>query len=120
MSGRGARVAPPRGEGEYDVRFADSTAEKGWEELCQQAVSNTIEAWYTMRTDPSPAVQTGRHHRLKAKFAEREYKGKTYPQWQIEVTSGARLWYLFDEARNTCWITHAGMGHPKKTEKFQK
>jgi hypothetical protein len=109
-------VAPPPGDGDFDVRHVDGTVEKGWEELGRQAATNTIAAWHTMRTNPNPAVQTGRHHRLKYKLAEGKYKGKTYPQWQIEVTSGARVWYLYDEDRRTCWVTHAGPGHPRKTD----
>lgn len=69
-----------------------------------------------MRSNPNPAVTTPRHHRLKGTRKNGTYKGQTYPQWQIEVTGAARIWYLLDEARRTCWINHAGTGHPKATE----
>ena len=48
-SKRGERAAPPPGEGEYDVRFADNDASKGWEDLCCQAATNLLAAWRIMR-----------------------------------------------------------------------
>jgi hypothetical protein len=113
---RGERAAPPPGEGEYDVRFADNDASKGWEDLCSQAATNLLAAWRLMRSNPNPAVTTQRHHRLKGTQKIATYKGKLYPQWQIEVTGGGRIWYLLDEERRTCWITYAGTGHPKATD----
>lgn len=50
---RGDRAAPPPGEDEWDVRFANGEAAKGWEQLSTQAASNTRAAWYLMRTDPA-------------------------------------------------------------------
>lgn len=37
-------------------------------------------------------------------------------QWQYEVTSGGRIWYLVDIDNRTLWLRHAGTGHPKDTE----
>jgi hypothetical protein len=37
-------------------------------------------------------------------------------QWQIEVTSAGRVWYLLDDDTCTVWVMHAGPGHPKATE----
>jgi hypothetical protein len=64
--GRGDRTAPPAPEGHWEVRFADAASAKGWENLAQQARENTYRAWLTMRTHPKPAIETPRHHRLKA------------------------------------------------------
>nr|WP_243876050.1 hypothetical protein [Streptomyces sp. 846.5] len=69
-----------------------------------------------MRTNPGPTVQTPRHSRLKYKLADGTYKGRSCPQWQIEVTGGGRIWYLLDVDRKTCWINYAGVGHPKATD----
>lgn len=117
MSGkRGERVAPPAGAGQYEVKYGCNEAGKGWEDLCQQAPTNALAAWEIMRTNPNPAVQTPRHGRLRHTLATGTYKGETYPQWQIEVTGGGRVWYLFDAKRKTCWIARATTGHPKETE----
>ncbi len=34
-----------------------------------------------------------------------------------EVTGGGRIWYLLDTARDTCWITFAGTGHRRATDR---
>jgi hypothetical protein len=113
---RGERAAPPPGSNEFDVRFSCNEAGKGWDDLIQQAPANLLAAWREMRASPAPAVQTARHHRLRHTLASDSYKGQVYPQWQIEVTGGGRIWYLFDEERRTCWIHYAGTGHPKATD----
>jgi hypothetical protein len=111
-AGRGDRAAPPAPDGHWEARFADAAAAKGWDGLAQQARENTYRAWVTMRTDPRPAVETPRHHRLNG-----IHRGQTCEQWQIEVTGGGRVWYLLDTLRNTCWITFAGTGHPRATDR---
>ncbi|KUF19725.1 hypothetical protein AT728_05060 [Streptomyces silvensis] len=40
---RGHRAAPPAPEGQWEVRFSDAAAAKGWEDLCQQ--HRTCEQW---------------------------------------------------------------------------
>ncbi|MEU1281050.1 hypothetical protein [Streptomyces sp. NPDC005805] len=119
MSGRPRRPrrAPPAPAGQWEVRFSDAAAAKGWESLAQQARENTYKAWVVIRTDPRPRTETPRHHRLKGGLAHVMYRGQTCEQWQIEVTSGGRVWYLVDTARETCWITFAGAGHPRATDR---
>jgi hypothetical protein len=113
---RGDRVAPPPGPGDWDVRFKDSDAAKGWEELCRQAPGNTVEAWTTMRRNPAPPTDAPRHHRLYRGLATRVVKGRVLDHWQIEVTGAGRIWYLVDRETATIWIDYAGPGHPKATD----
>ncbi|WP_220277047.1 hypothetical protein [Streptomyces himalayensis] len=70
-----------------------------------------------MRTDPRPLNETPRHHRLKGTLAHGRYRGQVCEQWQLEVTGGGRIWYLADIERRTCWITYAGTGHPRATDR---
>ncbi|WP_323135505.1 hypothetical protein [Streptomyces beihaiensis] len=56
-----------------------------------------------MRSDPAPATRTERH--------------QTMDRWQIEATSGGRIWYLLDVERHTAWIDLASTGHPKATDR---
>ncbi|GAB7109134.1 hypothetical protein JCM4814A_74480 [Streptomyces phaeofaciens JCM 4814] len=56
-AGRGDRAAPPVPEGQWEVRFADAAAAKGWDNLAQQARENTYRAWTVMRTDPGPPAR---------------------------------------------------------------
>lgn len=115
--GKGDPVPLPPDKGEYHIKFDNRSAAVGWQQLSTQAKGNTREAWLTMRTDPAPAVSTPRHHRLHDDLAYGKRGGKSYPQWQLEVTSGGRVWYLFDQERETCWVVHAGTGHPNATDK---
>jgi hypothetical protein len=113
---RGDRAAPPPGAGDWDIRFTDNEAANGWEELCRQAPGNTLAAWTIMRKNPTPPVQSPRHHRLKAALATGLHKGRILDRWQIEVTGAGRIWYLVDSEGATIWIDVARPGHPKATE----
>jgi hypothetical protein len=109
-------VAPPPGRGDWDVRFADNEAARGWDELCQQAPGNTLDAWATMRRNPAPPMSSPRQQRLKRDLATRTLKGQALDHWQLEVTGAGRVWYLVDHESHTVWIDHAGPGHPKATD----
>jgi mRNA-degrading endonuclease RelE of RelBE toxin-antitoxin system len=112
---RGDRVAPPAAPGAWELRFASNEAVKGWDALCQHAPGNTYSAWQDMRTNPRPPVDS-RHARLRGDYGTKLIHGRALEQWQIEVTSGARIWYAIDDDRRTVWITHAATRHPKATE----
>ncbi len=114
---RGDRVGPPGWGTEWDVRFLNGEAAKGWEELCCQAPGNTLQAWQVMRHDPLPSGRNPRHHPMHDHLAEGKVKGRTLPRWQIEVTGAGRIWYLADEDRRTVWVEYAGPGHPKATDR---
>jgi hypothetical protein len=113
---RGDRAAPPPARQEYTLRFENNDAAAGWEILCKQAPGATRSAWLALTTTPRPVTPTHRHHRLKLDLATVRRKGQPLEQWQYEVTGGGRIWYLVDDERRTCWITYAGLGHPKATD----
>ena len=113
---RGDRVAPPGGRTHWEIRFLETDAARGWEDLCQQAPDNTLVAWETMRRMPTPLAFSSRHHRLRRQLATGAVKGRVLGHWQIEVTGAGRVWYLVDEENRTVWIDYAGPGHPKPTE----
>ena len=110
---RKERVAPPPGPAEWDVRFGNNEAVRGWEELCSQAATNTRRAWEQLRTQPRAVPSTPRQHRLKGELGTNH----GYEQWQIEVTGAGRIWYWIDDDKRIVWVVvHAGTGHPKATE----
>lgn len=113
---RGERVVPPVKPGNWDVRYANSGAVKGWEELARTAPANTWEAWVILAEQPVTPVNPARQHRLKAEFATAVVQGRTLEQWQYEVTAGGRVWYCPDAERRIVWVTHAGTGHPRATD----
>ncbi|MCP2324623.1 hypothetical protein HDA40_003130 [Hamadaea flava] len=107
---RGDRAAPPATRDEYTIRFATNDAAKGWEELCRQAASNARTAYEAMRDDPCPRPETERQHRLRFDLGWAVHDGRRLEQWQYEVTSGGRVWYVVDQDTRTCWLKHAGPG----------
>jgi hypothetical protein len=113
---RGDRVAPPPAPDEWEIVFGTNDAAKGWDELCAQAPGNTLKAWQTMRTAPSPPIVTTRHHQLKGLLSTGTQGGRALPQWQIEVTSGGRIWYLVDAEARKVFVMYASTRHPKRTD----
>ncbi|MFF0157832.1 hypothetical protein ACFYRY_09895 [Streptomyces sp. NPDC005263] len=111
MPARSVAVRTPQ------VRFADAASAKGWDSLAQQARENTYRAWTTMRTDPGPVNETPGTTGSRAAWRTAPTADRPCEQWQIEVTGGGRIWYLLDTARDTCWITFAGTGHPRATDR---
>lgn len=111
---RGERVAPPAAEGEWEIVYGNNDAAKGWEELCRAAPGNTRAAWQDMRS--RPRMRDHRHGQLRGMLATGQLGGRRMDRWQIEVTGGARVWYLIDDERRMVWLVHAGTGHPKATE----
>jgi hypothetical protein len=113
---RGDRAAPPAVAGEYELRFAESAAADGWEQLARQVPTNLRRAYDALRADPRSKANPERHHRLKGSLATVQWKGQALERWQYEVTGGGRIWYLIDDDRRTVWLTYAGAGHPRATE----
>jgi mRNA-degrading endonuclease RelE of RelBE toxin-antitoxin system len=103
---RKERVAPPAVAGEWDVRFGETAAAKGWDELCQRAAGNTRAAYEQMRFQPRPP-EDSRHKRLRGSLGTRKLDSRELEQWQIEVMGGARIWYLVDDDKHTVWVVHA-------------
>lgn len=106
------RVAPPAQPGSWLLRYGTTEAAKGWEELVRQASSNSWEAYEAIRTDPMPFPPTRRQHRLKGSLGTVD----GLEQWQYEVTSGGRVWYVVDPEQKTVWIRYASTQHPKATD----
>lgn len=113
---RGDRAAPPPVGEEFDIRFANNEAARGWDQLARQAQANLRRAFEAIRAAPRSTTNVDRHHRLKGTLGTGTWKGVEYERWQYEVTGGGRIWYLIDDARRTAWVTYAGTGHPKETD----
>jgi hypothetical protein len=92
--------------------------DQGLGDLIAGAPENTRRTWNVMRTQPGPGPgkPNDRHKQLKGSLATRNHKGKELPLWQIEVTSGGRIWYLLDVDNHTVWVQYASSKHPKITE----
>ncbi|GCE39003.1 hypothetical protein Rhow_002527 [Rhodococcus wratislaviensis] len=73
-------------------------------------------AYEKMRRRAVAQESTTRHPQLKGKLATGVHNGVEMEQWQYEVTSGGRVWYVVDVEHRTLWLKLAGTGHPKQTE----
>jgi hypothetical protein len=114
---RGDRVAPPRVGEEYDIRFDNADSAKGWDELARTVPANLRRAFDAIRDDPRPIPSNERQHKLHGSLSTVSRRGSALEQWQFEVTAGGRIWYLIDDTTRTVWITYAGTGHPKATDR---
>ena len=114
MPKRRERVAPPPSAHGWDLRYANSGAVKGWEQICAAAPANTRTAWERITNDPRR--RDHRQHPLRGSLGRRSVNGTEMEQWQYEVTAGGRIWYCIEDKTKTVWITDAHVGHPKATE----
>ncbi|MEV0682874.1 hypothetical protein AB0I35_03310 [Nocardia sp. NPDC050378] len=111
---RGDEIRRPTG---WVVRVVDLRAAKGWGQLVSQAPSSADRAWVAITSDPRCRDDPTRQHPLKYDLSRVKVDGVVCEQWQFEVTGGGRIWYAVDDERQTLWITHAGTGHPKQTDR---
>ncbi|MEO3854992.1 hypothetical protein ABGB08_08795 [Acrocarpospora sp. B8E8] len=112
--GRGDEVRRPTG---WIVRLVDRQAAQGWATLLAQVPENLDRAWLAITGDPRGRDDLSRQHRLKFDLRTVKIDGSELEHWQYEVTGGGRIWYAIDDERRTLWITQAGTGHPRKTDK---
>jgi hypothetical protein len=112
---RGDRVSVPPLSG-WNVVFGTSEAASGWEELCRVALPNTHRCLNALKEDPRSHADWDRQHQLRGKLAQREWAGRMCDQWEYEVTSGGRVRYLIDDAKQTVVLVYASPRHPKDTE----
>lgn len=110
---RGDAVAPPAGDGEYDIRFGTSEAAAQWPELCKRFAGNCREAWECLRT--SPLTRSPKQKPLQGRLATRLIGGTDLPQWQFDIGAGARLVFCVDEGKRTVWLVDASAAHPGAT-----
>ena len=112
MVGRGEEIRRPK---PWTVRAADRQAGIGWSQLVAQAPEAMDRAWVDMTSDPRRVAD--RQHQLRGQLGQATVGGKKLDQWQVEPTGGGRVWYAIDDDSRTLWITQAGPGHPKQTDK---
>ncbi|HEV3361408.1 MAG TPA: hypothetical protein VG247_31720 [Pseudonocardiaceae bacterium] len=113
---RGDQVPQPARGDEWKLVFDTTSAAKGWVELENVARGNLRKAWEIMRHSPNRSDDESRHKRLKHGLTTYPRQGLRLPFWQIEVTSGGRIWYLLDEEKHTVWIIYASPRHPNETD----
>lgn len=113
-------VRRPLKRAEYELRFANRDAQKGWSDLLATARNATTDAWEHLTVHPEQRSQ--RCYPLKADYATATLDGKAFDQWQYKVTDGGRIWYCIlpaDQKGRTAGIVYLMLcspGHPKGTD----
>ena len=111
MNSRGDSVLRPN---PWNFIFLNRAVGVGWRNLLMQTPAGADRAWVAITSDPFR--NDDHQHPLLGSSAQGRHSGRVLPQWQYEVTSGGRIWYLIDEERRTLIMTYAGTGHPKATD----
>lgn len=104
---------PARGE-DWEIRYASTETVTGWQNLLTQVPGTLREVWDRMRTAPDTRTTTQKP--LAGPLATRTHKGRDLPQWQLDVSSAGRVWYVIDTTTHTVWVTLATTGHPGATD----
>lgn len=115
--GKGDEVRRPTG---WVVRAIDRQAAVGWCELLAQIPDNLDRAWIAITAAPRGHDNLSRQHRLKFDLKWVKIDNVELEQWQYEVSGGGRIWYAIDDERKILWITQAGTGHPRQTDKRRR
>lgn len=101
----------------WRVVVHSSNAARGGAELLAQAPGNLDRAWVDITSDPRSMANPSRQHRLKYELKSVKLGGAELEQWQYEITGGGRIWYAIDDANRTLYLTLAGTGHPRQTDR---
>ena len=109
---RGQQVPPPPTMGEWDIRYATKES-LAFAEMERQFPGNCAEAKARLKT--APTTRSDVQKRLRGVLGNRILGGVEMPQWQYDISSGARLWYCVETDRRVVWLTLASMGHPRAT-----
>lgn len=114
---RGDELPPPAEGDEYTLKYATKEA-LSFPELEKQYAGTCADMKRELKTEPGK--RTALKKPLKGTLGERVIGGRTLPQWQYDIASGARVWYCIDNAEKVVWLTLASSGHPRATEKKAK
>lgn len=111
---RGDEVPRPN---PWRIVLHDLNAARGWADLLAQAPGNLDRARVDITSDPRSVANPSRQHRLKFGLTSIKLGDTELEQWQYEITGGGRIWYAIDDANRILYLTLAGTGHPKQTDR---
>lgn len=96
-----------------------------WNELANMAAGEMQRVYDQLATTPD-YDDGDRQHPLEGQAGRGSFEGRDYVRWQIDVTSGGRVWYFLDSTpegsgqrrrSGTVILDAVHPGHPKQTEK---
>lgn len=101
----------------WKARPASSKARKHWQaavgsepEVMEQA-RERLTRWPEYRGENPRRLGP-----LSGQLKHRRIEGQKLRQWQLEITSGGRIWFCPDRDVRIVWVTMVSLSHPKKTE----
>jgi len=114
-------VSRPLRRGEYVLRFAEKSAEKGWNDLIATARNAAVDCWEFLTT--TPMSRSARCYPLQGELGAVQIDGITRERWQYKPTNGGRVWYVVAPApkgsknAGEVLIERVLTGHPNQTVK---
>lgn len=118
-------VRRPVRPGNWDVAARSKKVAGLWDELANQFAGECQRVYDQLQSDPM-YDDGDRQHPLEGEKGRGSFQGRSLRRWQIDVTSGGRVWYLVDPADSGSGqkrrsglviIDQVHPGHPKSTEK---
>ncbi|NLE79928.1 MAG: hypothetical protein GX610_10180 [Rhodococcus sp.] len=118
MADKKRAVPRPLRKGEYEIRHASISAEKGWRDLVATQRNAMAQAWDHLTKTPDERDET-RCYPLKGDLGSVTIKGVSYTRWQYKPTAAgsARIWYVIVHIKGGGYVliedvhTH----HPSQT-----
>ena len=123
--GEAQSVGRPAKPGDWVVVARSTKVAAAWNQLANGAAGEMQRVYDQLAKQPD-RDDGDRQHPLEGKAGRGTFKGVDYVRWQIDVTSGGRIWYFIDRTPSgsgqkrrsgTVIIDQVHSGHPKTTEK---
>lgn len=118
-------VNRPARPGNWDVLARSERVAADWQELCNQVAGECQRVYDQLQSDPLHD-DGDRQHPLEGVAGAGTFDGQPMRRWQIDVTSGGRIWYFVDATEvgkgqkrraGRVIIDAVHFGHPKSTER---
>lgn len=108
------KVERPTKKSEYEIRFATSSAKKGWRDLRGTIRNALTESWDFLTQ--SPLAVTPTNYPLKGELSTLVRDGNTFDRWQHKptATGDARIWFYVHE--RTVYLERVHTRHPNQTK----
>lgn len=111
---KGELVARPPKKTEYEIRFATTSARKGWRDLVATIRNPMTQTWDFLTKTPLDTTPT--NYRLKGELATIQRGGVRHNRWQHKPTmqGTARIWFYVDG--RTVFLEQVHTSHPNETK----
>ena len=111
---RNVKVERPTKKSEYEIRFASSSAQRGWNDLRATIRGPLTDAWdFLTRT---PLANTLTNYRLRGELGVIVRDGVRHERWQHKPTAhgDARIWFYVEG--QVVYLEQVHTHHPNETK----